>query len=128
MLCVKSLETGIIKIDDQHKQLFDKIDILLEKDNANRHKEVIDFLDKYIVMHFGDEQQMHKETNYPKAKKKKKFHEDFVPTYRSIRDKFVKEGPSLENNIAINKTLVGWLKDHIMKHDKEFSDYYKSLR
>jgi hemerythrin len=28
--------------------------------------------------------------------------------------------------MKINKTVVNWLKDHIMAHDKEFAAYYKA--
>jgi hemerythrin-like metal-binding protein len=126
MLWVKSLETGVAKIDEQHKELFRQMDLLLDKANANRHKEVIEFLDKYIAKHFSDEQKMQADAKYPKAAIHKKYHDEYVAIFRKVKDKFLKEGPSISNNLEINKTVAGWLKDHIMVHDKEFAAYLKS--
>ena len=127
MLWLKSLETGVAKIDEQHKQLFDQVDILVDKDNENRHKEVITFLDGYIRKHFSDEQQMHRETKYPKADAHKKLHDEYIVVFGKLKDKFLKEGSTPQNNMEINKVVVGWLKDHIIVHDKEYAAYYKSL-
>ena len=127
MLWSKAFETGIAKVDEQHKQLFEQVDILMDKDNANRHKEVINFLDDYIVKHFSYEQQMHRETKYPKAGEHKKMHDDYIVVFHKMKDKYFKEGATIMNNMEINKTVVGWLKDHIMVHDKEFGTYCKSL-
>ena len=127
MLWVKSLETGIAKIDEQHKKLFEQVDILMDKENENRHKDVINFLDDYITKHFSDEQQMHRETKYPKADAHKKMHDDYIVVSHKMKEKFLKEGASITNNMEINKTVVGWMKNHIMVHDKEFAAYYKSM-
>jgi hemerythrin len=126
MLWVKSLETGIEKIDEQHKELFHQMDLLLDRTNGSRHKEVLDFLDKYIVKHFSDEQRMHADSKYPKAAAHKKFHDEYVVIFRKLKDKFIKEGPTPVNNIEVNKTIAGWLKDHIMVHDKEYAAFYKA--
>jgi hemerythrin-like metal-binding protein len=128
MLWSKSLETGIALIDEQHKELFRQVDILLEQGNENRHKDALNFLDKYIVKHFGDEQKMQAGAKYPKAAQHKKFHDDYVVVFRKLKEKYLTEGPSPSNNMEINKTVVGWLKDHILVHDKEFAVYYKSLK
>jgi len=127
MLWVKSLETGITKIDEQHKKLFEQVDLLLDKSNSNRHKDIIIFLDNYIEKHFTDEQQMHRETKYPNADAHKKMHDDFIIVFHKIKDKFLKEGANIANNMEINKTVVRWMKDHIIVHDKEYAVYCKSL-
>jgi hemerythrin-like metal-binding protein len=128
MLWSKSLETGISLIDEQHKELFRQVDILLDQKNDNRHKDALHFLDKYIVKHFSDEQKMHSDSKYPKAVQHKKFHDDYVIVFRKLKDKYLKEGATPANNMEINKTVVGWLKDHILVHDKEFAVYYKGLK
>ncbi|MDR1510653.1 MAG: hemerythrin family protein [Synergistaceae bacterium] len=128
MLWSKSLETGINLIDEQHKELFRQVDILLDQSNENRHKEALIFLDKYIQKHFSDEQKMQADSKYPKTVQHKKFHDDYVIVFRKLKEKYLKEGPSPANNMEINKTVVGWLKDHILVHDREFATYYKSLK
>jgi methyl-accepting chemotaxis protein len=121
----KSLETGIELIDKQHMELFRQIEILLDSGNASRVNETLDFLEKYIAKHFSDEQDMQAKSNYPKAAKHKKYHEAYKVTFHELKEKYIKEGPTITNNIAVNKTVIGWLKDHIMIQDKDFAKFYK---
>jgi hemerythrin len=125
MLWSKTLETGIKKIDEQHKELFRRIDILLDTGNKDRITETIDFLGKYIVEHFNDEQAMHAEAKYPKAAAHKTYHDNYVTQFQKLRDQFLKEGHTLTTSQAVNKNVVGWLKEHILVHDKEFADFRK---
>jgi hemerythrin len=39
----------------------------------------------------------------------------------------MREGNTLAVNLEMNKTVVGWLKAHILIHDREFSKYYNAL-
>jgi hemerythrin len=128
MLWSESLATGIKLIDDQHKELFRQVDNLLDPKDENRYKEILDFLENYIVKHFSDEMKMQEQSKYPKAAVHKKYHDEYVKAFRELRAKYLAHGPSVSNNIAINKSVVGWLKDHIFVHDKEFAAYYKSLK
>jgi hemerythrin len=125
MLWTKSLETGITKIDEQHKELFKRIDTLMDAGNKDRFKETIDFLGDYVVKHFADEQKMHAESKYPKAAVHKKYHDNYVIEFRKLREQFLKEGHTLATSQAINKNVIGWLKEHIMVHDKEFATFVK---
>lgn len=128
MLWSKALESGIPNIDAQHQELFRQVDILIDGKNANRHKEVLDYLEQYIAKHFSDEQKMHAESKYPKAAEHKRYHDEYVKVFKQLKDKYIKEGPTPANNMEINKSVVGWLKDHIMVRDKEFAVYYKGLK
>ena len=124
MFWTRSLETGIEKIDGQHRQLFEHLDILLDTENSDRYREVIDFLDKHIVEHCEDEQQLHKKAKYYKAEMHRQLHEEVISAFRQIRDKYGKEGPTAKNNKAINQIVGSWLKDHILIHDRAFTTYY----
>ncbi|MDR3231937.1 MAG: bacteriohemerythrin [Synergistaceae bacterium] len=128
MLWDKSLETGIAAIDEQHKELFRQIDNLLDAGRENRFGETLDFLGKYIVKHFTDEQKMHTTSKYPRATEHKNYHDAYVTLFNGLKNKYTKEGPTLTNKMAINKSVVGWLKDHILVHDKEFATYYSQSK
>ncbi|MDR3255455.1 MAG: bacteriohemerythrin [Synergistaceae bacterium] len=126
MLWSKTLETGITKIDEQHKELFKRIDALLDAGNKDRLKETIEFLDSYIVEHFTCEQKMHIDSKYPKATAHKAYHDNYVTTFRKMKGQFMKEGHTLTTSQAVNKNVIDWLKEHIMVHDKEFAAYCKN--
>ena len=126
MLWSKSLETGIAKIDEQHKELFKRVDALMDAGNKDRFKETLDFLGDYIVTHFSDEQKMQAEAKYPKAAIQKRYHDNYVIEFSKLREQFLKEGHTLAMSQAVNKNVIGWLKDHILVHDKEFATFYKN--
>lgn len=123
----KNYETGIADIDEQHKELFRQIDILLDRSQEHRMKETLDFLGEYVVKHFKDEERSQARSNYPKAAEHRGYHAAFVLEYGKLKDKFDREGSSLAMNQAINKSVFGWLRNHIMVHDKEFAGYYTKL-
>lgn len=128
MLWDQSLETGIKQVDDQHKELFRQIDILLDVSKANRVNETMNFLDSYIVKHFSDEQKLHLQSNYPKAILHKGYHDNYVITFRQLKSKLQREGSGLLNTMEVNRVVVDWLKNHILVHDKEFAQYYRSVK
>ena len=88
MLWSSSLETGIPEIDEQHKELFRQIDILLDRSKDDRIHETLKFLGNYVVKHFTDEQLIHLRAKYPKAADHKKLHTAFVAVYNDLSKEF----------------------------------------
>ena len=123
------LETGLPKIDEQHKELFRQVGVLMDrtKAKADRIPETVNFLGDYVLMHFNDEQGLHASVQYPKAAAHKKQHIAFIAKFSELKKKLGDSGDNLQFEVMteINSTAIGWLKDHIMVHDKEFADYYK---
>jgi hemerythrin len=125
MLWNKSLETGIAKIDEQHKELFRAADVLVDTSQGDRVPKTLDFLKGYVAKHFSDEEVMHRLNNYPKAEAHKKLHVAFVKVFQGLYEDYHKAtGSKLLVTMNINKAVIGWLKDHIMVHDKEFATFY----
>lgn len=125
MLWNKSLETGIPKIDEQHKELFRAADILVDRNQADRVAKTLEFLKGYVAKHFSDEEIMHRINNYPKAMTHKQYHVAFTKTFQELHKEYVNApGSKLLVTMNINKVVIGWLKDHIMVHDKEFAVFY----
>ncbi|MDR2527667.1 MAG: hemerythrin family protein [Synergistaceae bacterium] len=125
MLWNKSLELGIPAIDDQHKELFRQIDILFDRNNADRVPQTLKFLGEYVEKHFRDEQLIHIRARYPKAAPHRKLHADFVAAFKKLKEEYDKGSDKLPVLLKINKTAASWLKGHILVHDKEFAVYYK---
>jgi hemerythrin len=123
-----TLEIGVPAIDEQHKELFRRVDILLDVSNgsADRVPETLKFLGAYVVKHFRDEESLHVRSKYPKAELHKKMHIKFVSEFRDLKQQYEAVGEKLSVLMNINRVVVDWLKSHIMVHDKEFAAYYKS--
>ena len=121
------LETGIPKIDEQHKELFRQTEILLDRSKVGRINETVSFLGDYVLKHFIDEQGLQAAVHYPKAEAHKKYHAAFSDKIRELKKKVEEAGEDTKYKLAteINQAVIRWLKDHIMVHDKDFAAYYR---
>lgn len=118
------METGVPKIDEQHKELFRQADNLVDKNNAAKVDATLTFLKGYVAKHFSDEEILHRVSAYPKAELHKKLHEEFSAALRSLLSQFQQATNKQPVILSINSAVVAWLREHIMKHDKEFAVYY----
>jgi hemerythrin len=121
MLC------GIPAIDDQHKELFRQIDALRDRGNKDRIPAVLRFLADYVVKHFNDEESIHLKSRYPHASGHRKLHVAFVDRFMELKAKYEKSGGDFSTVMEINKVVYDWLKEHVLKVDKEFAKYYLNL-
>jgi hemerythrin len=126
----KDMETGIEKIDTQHRELIDRINKLLEAGEKSASKEetqkIMDYLGEYIVKHFGDEQEIHIKTNYPKAAEHKEKHALYVENFRNLQKEFAEKGSSMEFMMKLNNSVITWIVKHIKGDDVEFGKFYKA--
>ena len=63
-----ALATSVGEIDDQHKELFDRVNSLLAAIGLNKGRQemeqVIQFLTEYVVLHFGTEERYMQKFGY----------------------------------------------------------------
>jgi hemerythrin len=126
MLWSKNLETGILTVDEQHKEIFRQADILFGRDKADRVTSTFTFLEDYVVKHFTDEQALHLKVQYPKREPHKKMHAGFTTALKKMEEEYKNSDGNLKILLKINKTFCDWLTGHIMVHDKEFTAYYNA--
>lgn len=123
------LAVGISEIDEQHKELFDKIGSLFDACNAGKGKEQIDatikYLQDYVVLHFGSEEKLQKKYNYPEYIKHKEMHDQFIKDFLVLKESIDKDGINGLMIIKLNKLLVDWLINHIRKTDKAFGVFLR---
>lgn len=122
-----TLDIGIESIDNQHKELFNRLDQLLTSvENGKGHNEVIetlDFLEEYVVEHFDDEEELQKKINYPLFSIQHAQHEEFKNELKKFRKIFEAEGITDELALNIQEKLLDWFKNHIINLDKDLGDY-----
>lgn len=126
------LATDVPLIDEQHKEIFRRVDSLLEACKTGKGKEAVGgmllFLEEYVVSHFKTEEAAQRESAYPHFGEHKAMHEAFLKDVQTLKEKFEEEGPSLMMVLQTNKVVVDWLVKHIKKTDKEFGQYMKQYR
>lgn len=128
----KALSVGNEIIDNQHKELIQRVNDVLEACNKQKGKEKIEevmkFLKDYTVKHFSDEENLMKKYQYPSYEEHKKIHEDFVKKVDELDEKIKKEGINLSIIMFVNKTLVDWLINHISKEDKKVGEHIRKVK
>ncbi len=135
MRWTEDLSVGVETIDNQHKELFTRINDLVDaiKQHTCKYKisDVVKFLDDYIIFHFGEEERLMQEYGYPGYEQHKKHHEQFKKNFEALK----KELPKLEGgkkpgsydlSIETNHVVVDWILDHIAKVDRRLGEFLRT--
>ena len=124
-----SLSTGLLWQDTQHKELFRRINNLLEAMNVGRGKEEVirlfQFLDDYIVVHFEAEEQAMSRFNYPQMVSHLAEHTRFIEDISKLSAECV-ENMTTGLVIKVQRQVVDWLINHIGGIDKELGKFLAS--
>ncbi|MDA8387635.1 MAG: bacteriohemerythrin [Nitrospiraceae bacterium] len=130
----EDLRVGNETIDEQHKELFRKINDLVLAINQSVCKykisDVIKFLDDYIVFHFGEEEQMMLALSYPGYKAHKAQHEHFKRNFQGLKQDLSKldggkKPGSYDLSVRTNQIVVDWILEHIARVDKVLGGFLK---
>lgn len=123
------LSTGIDWQDRHHKELFKRINRLLDAMTMGRGKDetarLFAFLDDYFVVHFEAEEQAMGKYNFPGAVAHLAEHTRFIEGIAGLRREFDR-GPSTGLVIRVQREVVDWLVNHIGGLDKELAAFLKS--
>jgi len=126
----QDLETGIEEIDNQHRSIFDKINVLMEAVQARRGKEevgkTIDFLGDYVVTHFAAEEKFMAVRQYPNLAAHRAAHILFLNDFQILKGQFDREGASLSLVFSVQRQVVDWLFEHIRGTDKAMAAYVRN--
>ena len=120
----ESYSTGITKLDDQHKSLFEYCNDLEEWLNTGGlSKETLaytlSFMDRYIKGHFGQEETCMFKYACPIAGKNKIAHDKFIEAFKIFQNKINGDKDSDAPLIEFHHFLKTWLTDHICKIDTQ---------
>jgi hemerythrin len=120
------LSVGIEVIDQQHRRIVEYINQLDDARSDGRAREEIGYLINdlvdYTISHFGFEESLQEEANYPFFKSHKKVHELFAQRVADYQARFDK-GEDIAK--GLNSLLVTWLFNHIKRDD---TDYVESVK
>jgi len=124
----KDMEIGVKKVDDQHRELIDRINAVsamgIQSFSKEETQKTIDMLGDYIVKHFGDEEGLQIQCGYPKYEWHKGQHKILIDAYQKIKKDFADSGPSAKFTLDLNKSIIDWIVRHIKSADAEFGKYY----
>jgi len=122
----EQLSIGIEVIDQQHRRIVEYINQLDDaRSNGYSRDEIswlINDLVDYTISHFGFEESLQEEANYPFIKSHKKVHELFAQRVSDYQTRFNK-GEDVTK--ALNSLLVTWLFNHIKRDDADYVETVK---
>jgi len=125
----KKYNTGIEKIDEQHKKLVALINKLYEmvivKGDAGSVQDAILDLKMYTIFHFTSEEKLFKKYNYTDDD-----HEDHLKTHQDFIDEignYIADNDSsqIELGYRLTEYLKKWLFSHILVSDMKFASFLK---
>ena len=121
-----SLETGMAQIDEQHRTLIDQVKILADRSRPDRIPETLRFLEKYVAEHFGAEERLHQETDYPETETHIDVHNALIQTFLNFKKEYGAKGDEerLLMLLKLTHLLSTWLREHITGMDRRFAKYY----
>lgn len=127
----KSLEIGHENIDEQHKELFEKVNYFFDSIESRMEKEetirILDFLEKYADEHFNDEESLQRNYNYPRYMEHCAQHQAFRNQLSDIRYMLNNYGiTGAVTNYFSQKIMVFW-QYHVNYLDKSLGEYIKEI-
>jgi hemerythrin len=125
-----NLASGSSEIDTQHKELFLRINSLLEAfDKGTTAREevakVVQYLTDYVVFHFGNEERYMAQYSYSSTSPHKAQHEQFVKNFMKLKDRLLMEGINAPLSQEMKELCVDWLINHIKYSDRALGMFLK---
>ena len=127
----EKFRTGIEIIDAQHKELFDKTEVLLKGANdsvdENREKCVsaIRFLENYAASHFAYEEEYLQSVDYPLFDEHKAQHERFLQSVLGYEQKMIESDFCPKHVKEFTGMLATWLIYHVADVDLRYANYIR---
>lgn len=127
-------KVGIDLIDQQHQELFNRVSEFIRtvenedswEEKLNKVKETMDFMKKYVVIHFDQEEAYQRKIDYPDIQKHKEIHEEFKGVVNNYVKLFEEEGFTEEKIQEFSAKLMTWLIMHVAQTDQKIGDYVKN--
>lgn len=121
------LSVGIELIDKQHKDLFkavnDLSEAMWEGKGREQMQKLVEFLGEYVIFHFGAEESLMVQKNYPHYSSHKLLHDRFVEDFAQFKAKFDAGESDANLTAKVLDGTCGWLRNHIKKMDKELGAF-----
>lgn len=122
-----ALAVGVDEIDEQHKELYRRVNVFLaalaEKRAAPELEPLVRYLREYVREHFGEEQRLMEFSFYPGLGEHLAEHHRFEAEYDALAAELSRTGPTYGLAKRLLALLVDWLNDHLGTTDKAFGTF-----
>ena len=115
-----ALMIGVPDLDAQHRELFARVDRLLDAMLHGERSEAAQlaaFLREHVVLHFAAEEQLMRDLHYPGAAEHSAEHQAFAASMIEIDSAMRSRGATAELVLRLEREVVAWLRDHVYVAD-----------
>ncbi|WP_440874541.1 bacteriohemerythrin [Thalassotalea sp. PLHSN55] len=106
-------------MDEHHQQLFQIIkEFINSEHNIEQTITIFQKLNKYMLMHFAEEEKLMLANNFPNLIEHKAEHYSIVKKVKAMQEKLLQKDEETHNKIGL--FLYKWLSHHILKSDMEY--------
>ncbi|MBT3235596.1 MAG: hemerythrin family protein [Bdellovibrionales bacterium] len=124
-----SFVVGVDMIDQQHRVLVSKIDLLYDalvsQERSLNIKQLLDDIVDYTNLHFRAEEELMIRSGYPELKDHLSRHHKFEQKIHIFQQQ-EQEGIKIEMDVF--DYLQDWLIEHILVIDKKFADFVQKSK
>ncbi|HEY7725853.1 MAG TPA: bacteriohemerythrin [Anaeromyxobacteraceae bacterium] len=121
------LATGVQEIDDQHQELFRRLDALLQAIRGGGSREevarTLAYLVDHVDRHFAAEEALMAGRAIPALEEHRREHQAFSAQLEVLREEHGRVGPTARLVLRVNTELTAWLRSHIFRTDRALADW-----
>ncbi len=117
------LAIGDPEIDQQHRELFARLDRLVQalvSGDRDEVRRLLEFAGDYVVIHFGAEERRMLESGYPGHALHRAEHDLFIQEYLRQSVALEKGGATLLLGMRVENWIAAWLRKHVAVADAAF--------
>lgn len=124
---------GVGLIDDQHRELFDRVEAFLKilrapvswEERVTGVNETLEFMKNYVVTHFHDEEAYQQRIGYPGYEAHKAIHDGMVAYVVQVSHEYEQAGFDEKSIQQFAGKLLAWLINHVAAEDQRIAKFAK---
>lgn len=131
MLWKDNYELGVPVIDAQHKELFRRVESFLQvlrsknswTEKIPKINETLEFMQRYVVEHFRDEEKYQQSIDYPGYEIHKEIHDGMVNYVLEVSKQYEQSHNNEQLMQQFGGRLLAWLINHVAAEDQRIAEY-----
>ncbi len=131
MLWKDKYQLGVVIIDQQHKELFERVGAFMKtlrsaavwEDKVQQVNDTLEFMKGYVVEHFRDEELYQQQIGYPGYEAHKQIHADMVNYVIEVSKSYEESGYNEQLMQQFGGKLLAWLINHVAAEDQRIATY-----
>ena len=115
------LSVGNAELNDQHKDIIKRINLLAKANQTDNIKADLDALIKIARQHFSDEERLFQGTDYPDKDSHTEIHHEIIQQLGDFQSKFENGNREVDQEFLV--FIKEWLQVHIMTVDSTYRNF-----